>query len=224
MVVLAGGAWERALGELLTSAEARVLLGGISREALRKRVVSGSVIALRDDAGLVRYPRWQFDATSGAPFGAIKELNEIFRRCGGRRVDACLLCHHSPAGAWQPGTGRCLRRYGHRASASLGSPHRCRPEALSPRDLPALRTTCPSFPARSSRRSPYGESMPPTSLPGSSMLAPTVGSTSLSRALATWPRSRLAPSSRNSGAYCGRTGQSRSRWSTRNGYPRCAHP
>jgi len=78
MVVLAGSAWERALGGLLTSAEARVLLGGVSREALRKRVVSGSVIALRDDAGLVRYPRWQFDATSGAPFRAIKELNEIF--------------------------------------------------------------------------------------------------------------------------------------------------
>jgi len=42
MVVLAGGAWKRALGELLTSAETRTLLGGISREALRKRVVSGS--------------------------------------------------------------------------------------------------------------------------------------------------------------------------------------
>lgn len=82
MVVLAGGAWERALGDLLTSAEARVLLGGISREALRKRVVSGSVIALRDDAGLIRYPRWQFDATSGAPFGAVKVLNEIFGDAG----------------------------------------------------------------------------------------------------------------------------------------------
>jgi hypothetical protein len=82
MVVLAGGAWERALGELLTSAEARVLLGGISREALRKRVVSGSVIALRDNAGLVRYPRWQFDAASGAPFWAVKKLNEVFGNAG----------------------------------------------------------------------------------------------------------------------------------------------
>jgi hypothetical protein len=82
MVVLAGGAWERALGELLTSAEARVLLGGISREALRKRVVSGSVIALRDDAGLVRYPRWQFNGASGAPFGAVKKLNEVFGDAG----------------------------------------------------------------------------------------------------------------------------------------------
>jgi len=82
MVVLAGGAWERALGELLTSAEARALLGGISREALRKRVVSGSVVALRDDAGLIRYPRWQFDAASGAPFGAVKELNEVFGCAG----------------------------------------------------------------------------------------------------------------------------------------------
>ncbi len=82
MVVLAGGAWERALGELLTSAEARALLGGVSREALRKRVLSGSVIALRDDAGLIRYPRWQFDAASGAPFGAIKQLNEVFGVAG----------------------------------------------------------------------------------------------------------------------------------------------
>jgi|SRR5665811_2421638 len=82
MVVLAGGAWERALGELMTSAEARVLLGEISREALRKRVVSGSVVALRDDAGLVRYPRWQFDVASGTPFGVVKKLNEIFGDAG----------------------------------------------------------------------------------------------------------------------------------------------
>ena len=82
MVVLAGSAWERALGELLTSAEARVLLGGVSREALRKRVASGSVIALRDDAGLVRYPRWQFDAASGAPFVAVKRINEVFGDAG----------------------------------------------------------------------------------------------------------------------------------------------
>ncbi len=82
MVVLAGGAWERSLGELLTSAEARVLLGGISREALRKRVLSGSVLALRDDADLIRYPRWQFDATNSAPFVAIKKVNGIFVEAG----------------------------------------------------------------------------------------------------------------------------------------------
>ncbi len=78
MVVLAGEAWERAIGDLLTSAEARILLGGVSREALRKRVMSGSVIALRDDAGAVRYPRWQFDPVSGSVFPAVKRLNEIF--------------------------------------------------------------------------------------------------------------------------------------------------
>ena len=82
MVVLAGGAWERALGELLTSAEARILLGGVSREALRKRVLSASVIALRDDADLIRYPRWQFDAASTAPYEAIKKLNELFGKAG----------------------------------------------------------------------------------------------------------------------------------------------
>jgi hypothetical protein len=94
MVVLAGGAWERALGELLTSAEARALLGGISREALRKRVVSGSVIALRDDAGLIRYPRWQFDAVSGAPFGAVKRLNEVF---GDAALDSWTLAAFATA-------------------------------------------------------------------------------------------------------------------------------
>jgi hypothetical protein len=82
MVVLAGGAWERALGKLLTSAEARILLGGVSREALRKRVLSGSVLALRDDADLIRYPGWQFDTANTTPFGAIKKLNKIFGEAG----------------------------------------------------------------------------------------------------------------------------------------------
>ncbi len=82
MVVLAGDAWERALGDLLTSGEARILLGGVSREALRKRVASGSVIALRDDVGSVRYPRWQFDAASGSVFRAVKRLGEIFGEAG----------------------------------------------------------------------------------------------------------------------------------------------
>lgn len=94
MVVLAGGAWERALGELLTSAEARILLGGTSREALRKRVLSGSVLALRDDADLIRYPRWQFDAANSAPFGAIKRLNEIFAEAG---LDAWTLAAFATA-------------------------------------------------------------------------------------------------------------------------------
>ncbi len=94
MVVLAGGAWERALGELLTSAEARSLLGGISREALRKRVLSGSVIALRDDADLIRYPRWQFDTANSIPYGAIKHLNEIF---GDARLDAWTLAAFATA-------------------------------------------------------------------------------------------------------------------------------
>src|SRR3954453_15992413 len=82
MVVLAGEAWERALGDLLTSAEARILLGGVSREALRKRVASGSGIALRDDAGSIPYPRWQFDAAGGSVFPAIKHLNDIFTAAG----------------------------------------------------------------------------------------------------------------------------------------------
>jgi hypothetical protein len=66
----------------MTSAETRNLLGGISREGLRTRVADGSVIELRDDAGLNRYPRWQFDATSGAPFGIARRLNEVFANAG----------------------------------------------------------------------------------------------------------------------------------------------
>jgi hypothetical protein len=49
---------------------------------LRKRVLSGSVLALRDDADLIRYPRWQFDAANIAPFGVIKKLNGIFGEAG----------------------------------------------------------------------------------------------------------------------------------------------
>ncbi|MBW8060384.1 MAG: hypothetical protein FVQ78_08675 [Solirubrobacterales bacterium] len=127
MVVLAGGAWERALGELLTSAEARVLLGGISREALRKRVLSGSVIVLRDDAGLTRYPRWQFDATSGAPFGMIKKLNKIFGDAG---LDSWALAafatapqpelgDHAPVDAFADEDPELLMRSARRAAAEL---------------------------------------------------------------------------------------------------------
>jgi hypothetical protein len=40
------------------------------------------VIALRDDADLIRYPRWQFDAANSTPFAAVKKLNEIFGKAG----------------------------------------------------------------------------------------------------------------------------------------------
>lgn len=102
MVVLAGGAWERALGELLTSAKARILLGGISREALRKRVLSGSVLALRDEADLIRYPRWQFDTANSTPFAAIKKLNEIF---GGAGLDPWTLAAFATAPSRSSMTG-----------------------------------------------------------------------------------------------------------------------
>jgi hypothetical protein len=82
LTVIAGSIRERTLGELLTSSEARAMLGGISHEVLRRQVLSGSVIALRDDANLIRYPRWQFDSASSTPFGAIKRLNEIFDGAG----------------------------------------------------------------------------------------------------------------------------------------------
>jgi hypothetical protein len=147
MVVLAGAAWERALGDLLTSSEARDLLGGISREALRKRVVSGSVIALRDDGGLVRYPRWQFDTAAGAPFRVVKELNEIFSDAAldSWTVASFATTPQSELGDRAP--GRSLRRRKSRAFAHLGSPHRGRPEALIPRGLPAPPDDLPELPS-----------------------------------------------------------------------------
>ena len=135
MVVLAGGAWERALGELLTSAEARILLGGISREALRKRVGSGSVIALRDDAGRIRYPRWQFDAASGAPFGAVKKLNEVFGDAG---LDSWTFASFvtAPQSDSVPGL-RSTPSPTRISSPCFSRPSaRGRAEALSPRGLP----------------------------------------------------------------------------------------
>jgi hypothetical protein len=203
MVVLAGGAWERALGELLTSAEARILLGGISREALRKRVLTGSVLALRDDADHLRYPRWQFDAASSAPFAAVRKLNEIFAAA---ELDPWTLAAfatapqpeldgRAPVDAFADPDVEPLLLSARRAVAELTR----RARAACP--LP--RTTSPGSRARASGRGPCGGSTPPPSRPGSSTAARTAASTSPTSAPATWPRSRSAPSSRSSGACCG---------------------
>jgi hypothetical protein len=90
-------------------------------------VLSGSVVALRDDADLIRYPRWQFDSASSVPFAAIKKLNEIF---GGARLDPWTLAafvttpqpeldDRTPADAFGDADVEPLLLSAHRAVAEL---------------------------------------------------------------------------------------------------------
>lgn len=82
LAVAAEQAWESELEGLMTSAEARMLLGGISREGLRKQVAAGRVVALRDDRNLVRYPVWQFDGEGARPFPIVREIATRFSAAG----------------------------------------------------------------------------------------------------------------------------------------------
>src|SRR3954468_13736108 len=60
---VAPGAWARALGDYLETAEVVNVLG-ISRQAISKRVAAGSLIGLRS-ALTTYFPAWQFDAEHG---------------------------------------------------------------------------------------------------------------------------------------------------------------
>lgn len=71
--------WSEQLGPLLTSSEIRDLLGRISREALAQRVSRGTFLALRDARGKVRYPLFQIDESTRAPYPEIRDLIHIFR-------------------------------------------------------------------------------------------------------------------------------------------------
>jgi hypothetical protein len=61
MLAVAGVAWERALGPLLSSAQVRELLGGISRQRVDELVRSKRLIGLRERSGRRRFPLFQFD-------------------------------------------------------------------------------------------------------------------------------------------------------------------
>lgn len=76
------GLWEEQLGPLLTSAGVRELLGGVSREALAQRVKRGTVLALRDERGRVRYPLLQLDERSRTPYRELAPLIRLFRDRG----------------------------------------------------------------------------------------------------------------------------------------------
>lgn len=82
LAVAAETVWEDTLGPLLTSAEARLLLGGISREALSKKVKVGTVLRLKDERGLIRYPAWQFDPVAQAAHPAVRKLISMYRKAG----------------------------------------------------------------------------------------------------------------------------------------------
>lgn len=73
--------WEGQLGPLLASAQLRSLLGGISREALAQRVKRGTLIALRDRRGKVRYPLFQLDESGAVP-SEVPTLVKLFRDRG----------------------------------------------------------------------------------------------------------------------------------------------
>lgn len=71
--------WEERFGPLLTSAEIRNLLGGISREALAQRVKRGTLFGLRDERSRVRYPLMQLDEEARTPLKGLPALIKLFR-------------------------------------------------------------------------------------------------------------------------------------------------
>lgn len=108
LAVAAEQAWESVLDGLLSSAEARVMLGGLSREALRKQTATGQIIALRDDRGRVRYPSWQFDPAATSAYPAIRRLRTFFEDAGLSSWTLAAFCvasqpelaELSPAQSW----------------------------------------------------------------------------------------------------------------------------
>lgn len=119
--------WDEVGDGLMMSTEVRSLLGGISYKALCRQVSSGAILALRDDVGVSRYPRWQFDAESGSTFAAVERLHEIFSEAG---LDPWALAAFSttpqpelndriPAHAFVDEDTELLMRAARRAAAEL---------------------------------------------------------------------------------------------------------
>jgi hypothetical protein len=61
MIAAAEPAWENVLGPLLTSAQVRELLGGVSRQRVDELMRAKRLIGLRQRSGRRRYPLFQFD-------------------------------------------------------------------------------------------------------------------------------------------------------------------
>jgi hypothetical protein len=69
MIVAADQIWENELGPLLSSAQVRELLGGVSRQGVDERLKSRRLIGLRDSGGRWRFPVFQF--VDGQPLPAL---------------------------------------------------------------------------------------------------------------------------------------------------------
>jgi hypothetical protein len=60
MLATAGAAWERELGPLLSVAQVRELLGGVSRQRVDELLRAKRLIGVRERSGRRRYPLFQF--------------------------------------------------------------------------------------------------------------------------------------------------------------------
>ncbi len=60
LLAAAGQAWENELGPLLTSAQVRELLGGVSRQRVDELLQARRLIGPRDESGRRRFPAFQF--------------------------------------------------------------------------------------------------------------------------------------------------------------------
>jgi hypothetical protein len=67
LIAAAATVWEETVGPLLSSQQARELLGGVSRQRLEQLATSGRLIVLEQSSGQRRYPAWQF-GEDGRPF------------------------------------------------------------------------------------------------------------------------------------------------------------
>lgn len=61
MIAAARGAWENELGPLLSGAQVRELLGGVSRQRVDELLRGHRLIGLREQSGRWRYPLFAFD-------------------------------------------------------------------------------------------------------------------------------------------------------------------
>lgn len=61
MIAAARGAWENELGPLLSGAQVRELLGGVSRQRVDELLRGRRLIGLRERSGRWRYPLFAFD-------------------------------------------------------------------------------------------------------------------------------------------------------------------
>lgn len=70
------GPWGPAIGPVYRTDQVRVLLGGVSRQALHDRVKRSTLLALKTRDGVTVYPAWQF--TDGQVLPGLAEVLKVF--------------------------------------------------------------------------------------------------------------------------------------------------